>query len=405
MRWSPDWIVAPSLSHDHALRLPDRGETQRYQMKITSVETILLEHKLARPTGPASVLNEWRRTLLARITTDDGLVGWGETAPLAGTRETIDKAMAPLLLGRDPRAIGNSWRTRWLAPFENRLAIGAIDIALHDIVGQALGVPVHQLYGGARRARVPVYASGGGYFEGVHPAEIWPKETRDLVARGFRAIKLKIGRYDPRSELDALAAVKAALPADVKLMVDAWGSYPLSTALMVGRELERLGVTFYEEPLPQFGYRGYEQLAAQLDIAVAGGEMLLNRQAFKDLLDRRAVDIVQPDASLCGGIREVLFVAELAELYGVQCVPHSWSGAILNAASIHIASLLQEPTLMPGVATPMVEFDVTENPFASGLLRAPLPILDGCFEVPDAPGLGLDVNLDAIRAMEAPRPH
>jgi D-galactarolactone cycloisomerase len=372
-------------------------------MKIASVDTLLLQHRLARPTGPASVLNEWRRNLLVRITTDTGLVGWGETAPMAGVRETIDTLYTPALVGRDPREVGTTWRTRWLAPFENRLAIGAIDIALHDLIGQALGVPVHQLYGGARRRRVPVYASGGGYFQGVHPAEIWPQETSAYVARGFRAIKLKIGRYDPQEELAALAVVRASLPAEVKLMVDAWGSYTLPTALRVGRELEKLGITFYEEPLPQFGYRGYPELAAQLDIAVAGGEMLLHRQAFKELLDRRAVDIIQPDASLCGGIRELLFIAELAELYGVQCIPHSWSGAILNAASIHIVSLLPEPTLMPGVGTPMVEFDVTENPFASGLLHAPLPLVDGCFEVPDTPGLGLDLNLEAIRALEVPR--
>jgi D-galactarolactone cycloisomerase len=372
-------------------------------MKIASVETLLLQHKLTRPTGPASVLNEWRRNLLVKITTDTGLVGWGETAPLAGVRDSIDTLYAQALIGRDPRSIGNSWRTRWLAPFENRLAIGAIDIALHDLVGQALGVPVHQLYGGARRRRIPVYASGGGYFKDVHPADVWPEETQGYVARGFKAIKLKIGRYDPKEELPVLAAVRAALPADVKLMVDAWGSYTLSTAIMVGRELEKIGITFYEEPLPQFGYRGYPELAAQLDIAVAGGEMLQHRQAFKELLDRRAVDIIQPDASLCGGIRELLFIAELAELYGVQCVPHSWSGAILNAASMHIISLLPEPTLMPGVATPMLEFDVTENRFASGLLRKPLPLVDGCFELSDAPGLGLDLDLEAIRGLEVPR--
>lgn len=376
---------------------------RRPVVKISSVETILLQHQLSRPTGPASVLNESRRNLLVRITTDTGLTGWGETAPMAGVRDAIETLYGPALLGRDPRSIGNSWRTRWLAPFENRLAIGAVDIALHDLVGQALGVPVHQLYGGARRQRVPVYASGGGYFHGVHPADVWPAETQGYVARGFRAIKLKIGRYDPKEELAALAVVRAGLPSNVALMVDAWGSYTLSTALMVGRELEKLGITFYEEPLPQFGYRGYPELAAQLDIAIAGGEMLQHRQAFKELLDRRAVDIVQPDASLCGGIRELLFIAELAELYGVQCIPHSWSGAILNAASIHIVSLLPEPTLMPGVGTPMVEFDVTENPFASGLLRAPLPLVDGCFEVPDKPGLGLDLDLSAIKALEVPR--
>ena len=154
---------------------------------------------------------------------------------------------------------------------------------------------------------------------------------------------------------------------------------------------------------PNLGLYGWTHGDAQGGIAVAGGEMLQNRQAFKELFERRAVDIVQPDASLCGGIREVLFIAELAELYGIQCIPHSWNGAIVNAASIHIAALIAEPTLMPGVGTPMVEFDVTENPFASGLLRAPLPLVDGCFEVPNSLGLGLDLNLDAIRALEVPR--
>jgi D-galactarolactone cycloisomerase len=281
-------------------------------MKITTVETFHLRHALSRATGPASVLNTARSTLLVRIGTDEGLVGWGETAPLAGVRATIDETYAPLLIGRDPLWVQRGWRTRWLAPFESGLATGAVDIALHDVWGKALGVPVHQLYGGALRRQVVAYASGLCYLEGVDPADRWLDEALGLAEQGFRAIKMRIGRYDPAHELPLVAQVRAALPSHVKLMVDAWGSYTLPTALRVGRALQEMGLAWYEEPLPQAGYHAYEVLAAELDIAVAGGEMLQTRDAFRELFERRAVDIVQPDVSLCGGITDLLFVADLA---------------------------------------------------------------------------------------------
>jgi L-alanine-DL-glutamate epimerase-like enolase superfamily enzyme len=140
-------------------------------VKITSVETIERSQRLSRAVGPASVLNDTRSTLIVRIGTDEGLVGWGETSPLAGVREAIDGSYAGLLIGRDPLDVQRTWRTQWLAPFESGLAVGAVDIALHDLWGKALGVPIHRLYGGARRTRVQAYASGMCYLEGIDPKD------------------------------------------------------------------------------------------------------------------------------------------------------------------------------------------------------------------------------------------
>jgi D-galactarolactone cycloisomerase len=368
-------------------------------LRITAVETIHTRYPLSRPAGPAGAFNPAREALMVKISTDAGLVGWGETYALAGVRAAIDQVLAPLLSGADPLERGRLWRQQWDATFGNGFAVGGTDMALHDVCGKALGVPVHRLYGGALRQRVPVYASGLCYFPDVDPASYWVEEACELIERGFvSGIKMRIGRFDPGHELPLIARVRECLPPSVKLMVDAWGSYTPPVALRVGRELERLGVYWYEEPLPQAGYAGYAELCAGLDIAIAGGEMLQSRAAFKHLIDARAVDIVQPDICICGGIGEVLFVADLARLSGIQCAPHSWNGAIMNAATLHVAALLPEPTRVPGVDVPMLEFDTTENPCMTQELVTPLRLRDGCFDVPTAPGLGIEVDEERLRA-------
>jgi D-galactarolactone cycloisomerase len=237
------------------------------------------------------------------------------------------------------------------------------------------------------------------YHEDIHPRDQWVAEATSLAAAGYRAIKMRIGRFEPEIELPLVAEVRAALPPDVSLMVDAWGSYSLGTAIRVGRELEQIGIRWYEEPLPQAGYHGYEVLTATLDVPVAGGEMLQNRSAFKDLFDRRAVDVVQPDVSLCGGITDLLFVGQLAALYGIWCVPHSWNGPLTEAASLHVAALLPEPTLMPGREAPLVEHDTTENQFLAELAVEPFQLRDGGYDVPSVPGLGIELDQRAIDRM------
>lgn len=372
---------------------------QGSRLRITAVETIHTRYVLRRPTGPAGAFNAARQSLVIKVSTDAGLVGWGETYALAGVRAAIEHVIAPLLIGGDPLDRTRLWQQAWAATFGNGFAVGGIDIALHDLCGKALGVPVHRLYGGAQRSEVPVYASGLCYFPDTDPATYWQEEACALVERGFvQGIKMRIGRYSPEHELPLVARVREALPSSVRLMVDAWGSYTSPTALRVGRALHELGLYWYEEPLPQDGYAGYAELAADLDIAVAGGEMLQARAAFKSLVDTHAVDIVQPDICICGGIGETLFVAGLARLSGIQCAPHSWNGQIMNAATLHVAALLPEPTRVTGNDVAMLEFDTTENPCMTEELLEPLCLRDGCVRTPMGPGLGIEVDEQRIRA-------
>jgi D-galactarolactone cycloisomerase len=365
-------------------------------VKITSVETIELSHVKSRASGPAAVLTASRGCLLVAIHTDEGLTGWGEAIGFPGIRGLILDGFAPRLVGQDPREIRRTWRDPWMIPYESALGVSGVDVALHDLQGKALGVPIHQLYGGAYRHVVPAYASAGLFVEGVDPKDHWLPEAKGLVERGFKAIKMRMGRYDPDYELELMRDVRAEIPKGVRLMVDAWGSYTLPTALRVGRALQDMDFFWYEEPLNQNGYHAYEVLTSELDIAIAGGENTQSRDAAKALFDRRAVDILQPDVSLCGGIADFLFMADLAALYGIRCIPHSWNSAITAAASAHVAALLPETTLMPGVDVPLMEYDTTENLLMTDLLATPLEFRDGGIVLPEGPGLGVEIDMDFV---------
>ena len=176
------------------------------------------------------------------------------------------------------------------------------------------------------------------------------------------------------------------------------GAYSLATAIKMGRALEELDFYWFEEPLPQPNHAGYEVLASTLDIAIAGGEGLGSREQFKNLIERRAVDIVQPDVSLCGGFAECLFVAEFAKLWAVPCMPHCWGGAIIVAATVHLLALLPDASWARTTETPMLEMDTAENPFRDQLAGSQLHIgKDGLVAVPSGPGLGIEIDEEMVK--------
>jgi D-galactarolactone cycloisomerase len=369
-------------------------------MKITSVKTHLLRSQLPRAIGPSTAWYSSRESLLVKISTDEGLAGWGETAFLGGVRGLIED-LGALLIGQDPRDHRRLWRQIWGPNFGNGLAVGALDTALHDLRGKALGLSVAELYGGRLRDRVPAYASTMNYTEGVDPLRQYPEEATAAVRQGFRALKMRIGGQPPRRDLAVVAAVREAVGPDVKLMADGNGAYTLSTAIRVGRELDRLGLYWFEEPLPESpNYAGYEVLTDSLDLAIAGGEVLDSRGVARELICRRAFDIIQPDVSLCGGIAECLFVAEMARLWGTQCNPHCWGGAIVIAATLHLLALLPDESWARTTEAPMLELDIYENPFRDELVTRPVQVKDGLVEVPTGPGLGIEVNEDVLKRYE-----
>ena len=362
-------------------------------MKITAVKTFLLEYRVARAFGPSTAMYPNRTTLLVKIDTDEGLVGWGETAPIGAVQAMIERHLGPSLIGKDPLTHRRLWRQLWGPNFGEPLAVAALDLALHDLWGKALGLPITDLYGGRLRDRVTAYASAMNYQAGLEPEQHYPEEAACLVEQGYSALKMRLGGLPIARDIAAASAVREVVGPSVRLMADGNGAYSLSTAIQVGRELEKLGFYWFEEPIPQPNYAGYEVLTDKLDIAIAAGEALGSREAFKNVIERRAMDIVQPDVSLCSGFGECLFIAEFARLWAMPCMPHCWGGAVIVAATLHLLALLPDASWARTTEPPMLELDTAENPFRDELAGfRPQVDADGTIAVPTGPGLGIEID-------------
>ncbi len=382
----------PSAVRSTRAAVPDAAAGDR-SLTITNVETFLLRHKLPRAIGVSTALSDQRSTVIVKLSTDAGLVGWGETGDIAGARAVIEEKLRPLLLGRNPLAKRSLWRAAWGANFGDGRAVGAVDVALDDLRGKALGLPVADLYGGRLRERVLAYASGMNYTDGVEAERQFPEEAARLAAEGFLAMKMRTGRFDSRRDLAILAKVRAAVGPNVRLLTDGNGTFTFHEAVKFGKELQKLDFYCFEEPLPQgLNYAGYDALAAELEIALAGGEVFDSRAAARDHIVRRSFDIIQPDVILCGGIGEVLFIAEMARLWSIPCLPHCWSGAIGLAATVQTVAALPNATFGHSAEEPMVETDTAENPFRTELATEPLRQRDGYIDVPKRPGLGVEID-------------
>jgi len=363
-------------------------------VKITAVRTYVLQHKLKHAAGPGNHFYRERQVLIVKLETDAGVSGWGETAAFGGVRSLIEQQYAPILIGRNPVAFRPLWNEIWGRNFGNGMAVGAVAIALDDLRGKALGISVSDLYGGRLRDQVDCYCSAMGYLEGVDPEEQYPRDALAAKKRGFRAYKFRIGAFPVRKDVAALEKVRAAVGPDFKLMADGNGCYTVGTAIEMGRHLERLGFYWFEEPLPQSTpeYAAYDLIRAKLDIPLAACEGMTSRGNFKEAISRRAMDIVQPDPALAGGIAECLFIAEMARLYGIPCMPHCWAGGLNTAACVHLVSLLPNLSYSRDSEAPLAEIGVDENPFLDDLLVKPLEFKDGKMTVPTTPGLGVEVD-------------
>jgi len=392
-------VAGLAASSEAADRLAARDPIPK--LKITAVKTYLLRTRLKRPSG-ASVsvpLPKTREALLVKIETNEGLVGWGETEPISGCRGTIEKSLGPRLIGRNPLEYRRLWREMWGPNFGNGLAVGGLETAINDLRGKALNLPLAELFGGRFRERVPVYVSALNYVDKPTIEVEYPKVAAEMVAKGHKAIKMRVGRYSVAREAKVAAKVRETVGPKVKLLADGNGAYTQATALRMARVLHELNFEYFEEPLPQVTphYAGYEELRRKMPLPLAGGEVLDSRATGKALLTRGCFDIIQPDISLCGGLGEALFIAELAALSGVRCIPHCWGGDIVIAASAHLLSLLPQPHWGRPTDTPMLEIDQGENPWRDGLAKEPLKIKNGYITVPTKPGLGIEIDERVVR--------
>lgn len=340
-------------------------------------------------------------TTVVKITSDSGLVGWGEAkSPVAPTvtATIIRDLMAGLLIGQDPTDPVLQWerlygamRIRghdagfWME------AMSGIDIALWDLSAKALGVPLYHLLGGPFRKRVKIYASGIPGARVDAPAEAWQRlrtNAEDVRSRGFRAVKMGIG-LGVAGDLRSVQTVRETLGPDFTIFTDAAGMYNLPDAILLGRGLEKLGVGWLEAPIPPEEIQGYARLARTLDLPIAS-DLVFNRWQVRELLLVGGVDVLQPDVCRAGGLTECRRIAGLADAFHKAATPHvSIGSAIHFAASVHLAASLPNQTFM--------EFWYGANPLGSPILKTPFRVEQGYFWVPDGPGLGIDIDEEALR--------
>ena len=352
-------------------------------MRIVAVDTFVLRHALERPFGFSQWWYDARTAMLVRVSADDGTTGWGEAyGPPEPSAAIVAHVLAPLILGADPRDTLPLWERMYARTRDSGRggmvlhALSAVDIALWDLKGRALGVSVSRLLGGRFRERVQAYATGLYFRPQADFAADLAAEARGYAAEGFRAVKLKVG-LDPETDLRHARAVRAALGPGVDLMVDANHAYDAATAIRLGREFERLDVRWFEEPVIPEDLEAYAAVAQALDLPIAGGEAEFSRFGFRRLLEARAVDIVQPDLTATGGFTECQRIAALASAHGVRYLPHVWGSAVGLAAGLQFVAALPPATAALRPLEPLFELDRTPNRFRDELAIEPLRPVDG----------------------------
>ncbi len=374
-------------------------------MKIIDVVTHVLEAPLTIPFRWSFNRADMRQTVLVEITTDTGLTGWGECFGPSRPIAAIIQSFRPLLVGADALATDLIWQTLYDRCRDQGqkgmpiCAISGIDIALWDIKGKHFNAPVHQLMGGPLRTEVEAYATGMYRRDDGDPLEYLVAEALGYVADGFKGVKLKIG-FDVEGDVAIARAVRKAVGPDIKLMMDANHGYDVIDAIRMGRMVEDLDIRWFEEPVVPEDLAGYREIKAALKIPLSGGECDYTRYGFRDILNTRSIDIIQPDTCAAGGLSECKKIADMAVAYGIRYIPHVWGTGIGLAASMQLLAVL--PHNPPGwnPTEPLLEFDRSEHPFRQAVLKQPLEHVNGIVQVPTGPGLGIEIDRDGIRRFE-----
>jgi len=363
------------------------------EMKITDVEVTILSFAPEKPIADALNLNlAWGDTIV-QLHTDEGLTGIGEAcAPFASpllVKAIVEKSFRQYLVGEEPFHRERIWEKMYLSSLRYGRkgvaisAISGVDIAIWDLIGKATNMPIYKLLGGYRD-EVRAYASAGFYQESKGIQDL-AEEMAQFPKRGFTAVKIKIGR-DPAEDVERVRAVREAIGDKVDLIVDANAVWNPRTAIKFANRIEKHNILWFEEPVSADDLEGLATVTSKIDIPTSTGEQEYTRYGFRDLITKRAVDIVQPDVVTAGGISEAYKIAALASAHHLLCVPHTFTSPISLAANLHLIASIPNGFI--------VEFDTTEmTPLRDKLLRVPFQIDHrGFVKVPDGPGLGIELD-------------
>jgi D-galactarolactone cycloisomerase len=375
-------------------------------MKIADIKTYVLKTPLEEPFAFAMGWVRQRGTMIVEVITDEGISGWGESLchglqPPEIAQTIVEVALKPILIGQDPFDVDVLWERMYnlTRPFGQKGAVpnamASVDIAIWDCLGRALGKPVHKLLGGAYRTEVQPYATGFYRVEGKSYPQDAIEEARRHIARGFTAMKLKIG-FGVEEDIEYVRAVREAIGPGPKLMVDANHAYNVSAARRILKAIEPFDIHWFEEPISPEDIDGYRELKNLTSIYLAAGENEFTKLGFREWVSKRAVDILQPDLCSAGGFTECRKISVLAQAWHMMLIPHVWGSGIGLAASLQFLATVPPAPLALKPIEPMLEYDQSSHPFRQDLIFDAITMRDGKVQVPTGPGLGVEVNRDVI---------
>jgi galactonate dehydratase len=363
-------------------------------MRITDLKSFLL-----RPTPPRRGWNVSKHLLLVKVETDEGIVGWGEAFSLGDREKNIAQNITNLsryLIGRNPFHIKEF--TQWACngfsegrpALELFCAMSGIEQALWDIVGKRLNTPVYNLLGGPCRDRIRVYANG--WTSGAKTAKEMADRAAEVVGMGFNAIKLYPFQNDEPEQAIAenVRAVREAVGPKVDILIDVWRRPDPFKAIRVARMIEEFHVFWYEEPVPSENLDLLAEVRRSINLPVVTGECLYTKFAFREVLEKRAADILNPDVASCGGILELKEIAAMAEPYYVQVSPHNY-----NSTAVGLAATLQASAVIPNFV--ITEYFINFQDTGDAITINPFKVEEGYIRLPSSPGLGIDIDQEALK--------
>ncbi len=367
-------------------------------MKITNVNCFPISYELERPFANSSEYHQKRATTLVKVTTDEGICGWGEAyGPPQGTASVIETYLKPKVIGLDPFKWEFYWNQIQAHKGIPRGAIGGLDIAMWDLKARALKVPLYELLGGKCIDQIVPYATGFFFCEDdPDSTRFLEQETEMVVEKGFRALKMKIG-FGRDRDMKRIRKVRELIGDAIELMVDANQAYDLVTCLELAPFLKEMNIKWLEEPMPWSNFVGYKELQSKSAFAIAGGEAETTYQGFIEAIRHHIVDVIQPDLPAAGGITICRKIAVLAEAFQIDYQPHVFGTVVGLPTAIQLtASLTNHQGWVLFPRSIMLEWDTTTNPMANDILTTPLRIENGVFNISEQIGIGVDVDEQAI---------
>ncbi len=359
-------------------------------MKITDIRTFTVD----------CFRTNW---VFVKVYTDEGINGVGE-ATLEYKEHALEGAVRHVrdsLLGQNPLDIERHAQAiyrdaYWRGGAVLMSALSGVEMALWDILGKSLGVPVWQLLGGKLRDSIRIYANG--WFAGAKTPEEFAQKAKSAVQRGLTALKwdpfgknyMEISHADLDAALACIGAVRDAVGSGVDLLIEGHGRFNVPTGIRIARELEPFKPLFFEEPVPPDNLEALRAVREKSPVAISAGERLYTLRSYKDLFEMRAADYIQPDVSHAGGILELKKIAAAADAYYIPFAPHNPSGPVANAATLQLAACCSNFSIL--------EIMYSDVEWRRDVTNESLTYRDGCIAIPDKPGLGIEINEDACLA-------